>query len=160
MPDDVLDRIDFEILDHLQNDARLSNKELAARVALAPSSCLQRVRRLRETGVIQGYHAQVNPEALGIGLQAMVAVRLGQHSAAGVDGFFATISAHPAVVALYYLSGATDFLVHVAVKSVEDLRRLVADTISSRAGVVHVETSLVFEHARTPVLPRYIDPPA
>lgn len=160
MPDDALDRIDFEILTHVQNDARLSNKELAARVGLAPSSCLQRVRRLRELGVIQGFHAQVDPKALGIGLQAMVAVRLGQHSTALVDGFFAEISAHPAVVALYYLAGATDFLVHVAVKSAEDLRRLVGDTISSRAGVVHVETSLVFDHARSPVLPRYTEPAA
>lgn len=158
MPDDALDRIDFEILGHLQNDARLSNKELAARIGLAPSSCLQRVRRLQDRGVIRGFHAQVDPKALGIGLQAMVAVRLGQHSAALVDGFFAEISAHPAVLALYYLAGATDFLVHVAVQSPEDLRRLVADTISSRAGVVHVETSLVFDHARSPVLPRYTEP--
>lgn len=158
MAHDALDRIDFEILRHLQNDARLSNKELAARVGLAPSTCLERVRRLQSERVIEGYHAQIDPAALGIGLEAMVAVRLGQHSTALVDGFFAEISAHPAVVALYYLAGATDFLVHVAVRSVEDLRRLVGDTISSRAGVVHVETSLVFRHARSPVLPRYVEP--
>lgn len=153
-----LDRIDFEILNALQNDARVSNKELAARIGLAPSSCLQRVRRLHELGVLRGFHAEVDPAALGIGLQAMVAVRLGQHSAALVDGFFADIAKHRAVVALYYLAGATDFLVHVAVRNPEELRQLVVDTISARPGVVHVETSLVFDHARSPVLPRYVEP--
>ena len=71
MSDEHLDRIDFEILAQLQNDARLSNKELAARVHLAPSSCLERVRRLRRLGAITGFHATVDPEVLGIALQAM-----------------------------------------------------------------------------------------
>src|SRR5688572_19722987 len=158
MAEPGLDRIDFEILTALQNDARLSNKELAARIGLAPSSCLQRVRRLRELGIVRGFHADVDPKALGIGLQAMVAVRMGQHSAALVDGFFHELSAHPAVIAIYYLAGATDFLVHVAVKSSEDLRALVVEHISTRAGVVHLETSLVFDYARSSILPRYATP--
>ena len=68
-----LDRTDCEILAELQKNARLSNKELAARIGLAPSSCLERVRRLASAGVLRGYHAQVDPGALGIGLEAMVA---------------------------------------------------------------------------------------
>ena len=63
-----LDRTDFEIIDALQNDARLSNKELAARIQLAPSSCLVRVRALANAGVLTGYHAEVSPAAMGIGL--------------------------------------------------------------------------------------------
>jgi DNA-binding Lrp family transcriptional regulator len=71
----ALDRIDFAILAALQNDGRLTNKELAGRVGLAPSSCLERVRRLREAGTLRGSHAEVDPAVLGIGLQALLAVR-------------------------------------------------------------------------------------
>jgi DNA-binding Lrp family transcriptional regulator len=81
-----IDRIDGRILDELQKNARLSNKELAGRVGLAPSSCLERVRRLRRDGVPRGFHAEVDPGALGIGLQALIAVRLARHSRDLVPG--------------------------------------------------------------------------
>ena len=74
------DRIDDAILRALQNNARISNKELAAEVGLAPSSCLERVRRLTDRGVVKGYQAKVDPVALGVGLQAFVAVQLAKHS--------------------------------------------------------------------------------
>ena len=69
-----MDRIDREILAHLQHDARISNKELAAKVGLAPSSCLARVRRLQRSGAILGYHAEVDPRVYGVTLEALVAV--------------------------------------------------------------------------------------
>ena len=138
----ALDRIDFELIDLLQKDARRSNKELAAAVGLAPSSCLERVRRLQARGVLLGFHARVDPAALGITLQAMIAVRLGEHSVGRVDAFMAEVAAHPAVVGVYYLSGATDFLVHVVAVDVDDLRRLAVTTISARPEVAHVETEL------------------
>ena len=75
-----MDGIDFGILHELQNNARLSNKELAAKVKLAPSSCLERTRRLSAQGVLRGFHADVDPAALGVGLQAMIHVRLARHS--------------------------------------------------------------------------------
>ena len=71
-----LDRIDIELIRLLRKHARLSNKDLAEAVGVAPSTALERVRRLRETGVIRGFHAEFDPQALGIDLQAMVAVRL------------------------------------------------------------------------------------
>ena len=71
-----MDRIDDAILASLQKDGRISNKELAAAVGLAPSSCLERMRRLQERGVITGFRADVDPKAVGIGLQAFVFVRL------------------------------------------------------------------------------------
>jgi DNA-binding Lrp family transcriptional regulator len=155
--DTHLDRIDFEILGQLQNDARLSNKELAARVHLAPSSCLERVRRLFRIGAITGTHAAVEPRVLGIEMQAMVAVRLQVHAADLSTKFFDEVSAHRAVIAVYYVAGAIDFQVHVAVRDTEALRRLVGEFISARPGVAHVETSLIFDYRRTPVLPRYTD---
>lgn len=160
----TLDRIDFDLIALLQKDARRSNKELAAAVGLAASSCLERVRRLQAHGVILGFHARVDPAALGIALQAMIAVRLGEHSGRRADAFMAEVSAHPAVLAVYYLSGATDFLVHVVASGTEDLRRLAVDVISARPEVAHVETSLIFALRRSAVLPALVldplrDPP-
>lgn len=151
----ALDRTDFAILEELQNDARLSNKELAVRVHLAPSSCLERVRRLREEGVLRGFHAEVDPAALGIGLQAMVSVQMSQHGKRAVQGFLEGVEGQPEALAVYYLAGATDFLVHVAVRDVDHLRAFVTDQVSARDGVQHVETHIVFEHRRRRALPTW-----
>jgi DNA-binding Lrp family transcriptional regulator len=150
-----LDRTDFAILSALQNDARLSNKELAAKVRLAPSSCLERVRRLREQGVLLGSHARVDPRALGVELQAMIAVRLGQHAPELVATFRDAMLRRPETVAVYYLAGATDFLVHVAVRDTDHLREVAAVVVDAVEGVRHVETSLIFEHQARPGLPCY-----
>ena len=95
-----LDRTDFLILDTLQKDATLSNKELARRVGLAPSSCLQRVRKLRAAGVLMGIHADVAPWAMGIQIQALIKVRLNQHTEKQVLAFRNGLPSHPEVVTL------------------------------------------------------------
>ena len=76
----ALDRIDFAILDALQSDARISNKDLAERVGLAPSSCLERVRKLRADQTIRSFSVEIDQGALGIGLQAMITVQLNQNA--------------------------------------------------------------------------------
>lgn len=151
-----LDRTDHEILRELANDARISNKELAARVRLAPSTCLERVRRLKEAGVLSGFHAEIDPAALGIGLQAMIAVRLRQHSRANFDALRAHFLSLPEVVSLFHVGGSEDFLVHVAVRDTERLRALAWESFTARPEVAHIETSLIFEHARSRVLPRFL----
>lgn len=154
----TLDRIDARILAELQNNARLSNKELAARIGLAPSTCLERVRRLFDSGVLRGAHAEVDPDALGIRLQAMIGVRLRQHSREEVLAFRGEMMALREVVAVYYLAGATDFLVHVAVRDAAQLRDFALDAITARPEVARVETSLLFEYARAAQLPDYASP--
>ena len=119
-----LDSTDRAILAALQKDAGLSNKELARKIRLAPSSCLQRVRRLREAGVLRGLHADVSPEALGIGLQAIVAVRLAHHLEKDVEAFRSQLRSRREIVNAYYVSGCVDFLVHVVVRDVAHLRTL------------------------------------
>jgi DNA-binding Lrp family transcriptional regulator len=141
-----LDRIDFGLLEALLENARLTNKELAARVGLAPSTCLERVRRLRRLGVIRGYHADVDPGALGVGLQAIVAVRLHQHARELFTSFRDHLIQRPEVVSLYHVGGSADFLVHVAVRDTDHLRDFAFDELTSRPEVTHIETSLVFEH--------------
>jgi len=150
-----LSRTDLEILAALQNDARLSNKELAARVGLAPSSCLERVRRLREEGVLLGFRARVEPRALGITIQALVFVRLARHAREQVKSFRKhALSLHEAI-GLYHVAGQHDFLVHVGVRDANHLRDLALDAFTSRPEVARIETHLIFEHvpkAQMPVL--------
>ena len=109
-----LDRIDIQLIRLLRKHARLSNKDLAEAVGVAPSTALERVRRLRETGVIQGFHAEFDPQALGIDLQAMVAVRLARHSRELLDGFREHLLQLPEVLAFYHVAGANDFQVQKA----------------------------------------------
>ena len=151
----VLDRIDFEILTALQNDGRLSNKELASKVELAPSSCLERVRRLRSSGALRGCHADVDPAVLGIGLEALISVRIRRHSHSLLAKFRAQIEALPETASVYHLGGANDFLIHVVVRDAAHLRDLVVDSFTTRAEVEHMETALVFSHTANRVLPNY-----
>lgn len=143
-----LDRIDRQILAYLQNNARLSNKELAARVGLAPSSCLTRVRRLERSGALRGYHADVDARALGVTLEALVTVRLEKHVRSEIAGFERHLSGLLEARSWYHLAGANDYLVHVAVRDAEHLREFVLQAFSTRAEVAHMETALIFSHHR------------
>lgn len=141
---DALDRIDRAIVGLLQQNARLSNKQLAARVGLAESSTLVRVRQLEARGVLRGYHAEVAPWALGIGLQAFIAVRLARHSRDVVERFQAHCDSLPEVLATFHIAGSDDFLVQVGVADSDMLRELLLRSISTRPEVTHVETHLIF----------------
>ncbi|MBD8526194.1 Lrp/AsnC family transcriptional regulator [Pseudomarimonas arenosa] len=151
-----LDRIDFELLRLLRKNARMANKELAERVGVAPSTALERIRRLREARVIQGYHADIQPKALGITLQAIVAIRLTQHTRALVDSFREHLLQLSEVLAFYHLAGADDFQVHVAVQDADHLRDFALSAFAQRPEVAHIETRLIFEYRRGDELPIYV----
>lgn len=150
-----LDRTDFAILRLLRKNARIPNKDLAERVGVAPSTALERVRRLREAGVLLGYHAEIAPAAVGIGLQAMVAVRLARHSRTQVEAMHQHLVALPEVLCLYHVGGADDFLVHVGVRDSDHLRDFALSALTSREEVAHIETHLIFAFQRAPELPVY-----
>ena len=150
-----LDRTDFALIRLLRNNARTPNKELAEQVGIAASTALQRVRHLQASGAILGYHAEVAPAAVGIGLQAMVAARLTRHSRALVESFHDHLLALPEVLSLYHLAGADDFLVHVGVRDSDHLRDFALSAFTDRPEVAHIETRLIFEYRRNPELPVY-----
>ena len=131
----------------LARDARLPNNVLAELAGVAPSTCLGRVRALRERGVIRGYHADVDQAALGRSLQAMIAVRLQSTARGRIRAFVAEVARLPEVLNVYFLGGKDDFLLHVATASSEDLRDFV-EILSLNADVAYTETSLIFEHVR------------
>ena len=150
-PKDVrpaLDDVDRRILAVLARDARTPNNALADAAGIAPSTCLARVRALRESGVIRGYHADIDPAALGRPLQAMIAVRLQAHARGHIGQFVAEVAELPEVINVFFLGGADDFLVHIAATGTEDLRNFVVVNLSGNPDVALTETNLIFEHVQ------------
>lgn len=143
-----LDDIDRRIVAELAADARMPNNALAERVGIAASTCLGRVRSLRERGVIRGFHADVDPAAIGRPIQAMIAVRMQSHARSHLTEFTNAVSALPEVLNVFFLAGADDFLVHVAARSTENLRNFVVVNLSGNPDVALTETNLIFEHIR------------
>lgn len=145
---DAVDDVDRRLLRALAADARMPNNALAEHAGIAPSTCLGRVRSLRERGVIRGYHADVDPAALGRPIQAMIAVRLQSHARGHIPEFMAKIAELPEVLNVFFLGGADDFHVHIAATSTENLRDFVVVNLSGNPDVALTETNLIFEHVR------------
>jgi DNA-binding Lrp family transcriptional regulator len=152
-PNRNLDRIDIEIIGLLQKDARISNKSLAEKVGLAPSTCLIRVQSLITSGVFRGFHAELEPQRVGTRLQAIISIRLTKHTRHLLDAFRDHVLTLPEVVQLYHVAGPVDFKVHVWVRDAEHLRDLTMGSFTSRDEVEHIETELIFEHARAAAVP-------
>jgi len=145
----TLDATDRRILQLLTDDARIPNNALAEQVGVAPSTCLMRVRRLQETGVIRGFHAELSPLAIGRPLQAIVVVRLQGHARNRIGEFGGWLAGLPGVLNVFFLAGADDFQVHVAAESPDALRDFVVRNLSASRDVAMTETHLIFEHIRT-----------
>lgn len=143
-----LDEVDRRLLTLLHADARMSNSALADAVGIAPSTCHGRVRRLQDLGVIRGFHAEIDPAAIGLPLQAMVAVSLQSGARGKIRTFVQQIRRKPQVIDVYFLAGADDFLIHVAARDTDDLRSFVVDNLNADSDVAGTQTSLIFEHLR------------
>jgi len=138
-----LDRTDLRILVVLQGEGRITNAELAERVSLSPSACLRRLQRLESEGVLTGYTAQVDPQAVGLGLQAFVRVQLSKHESAAVERFVELVNGWDEVVACYALTGDMDYLMHVYVADLQDFSRFLLDRLLNATGVADVNSSFV-----------------
>lgn len=150
----VVDDIDSAIVRELQANARQTNRELARAVGVAPSTCLERVRLLRDRGVITGYHADVSLTALGREVQALLHVQVRPLNREVIEGFKSYASGLPEVLSVFVLAGGDDFLVHVAVPSVEGLHAFLMDRFSARREIVGFRSSVIYQHHRN----RVIDP--
>jgi DNA-binding Lrp family transcriptional regulator len=149
-----LDAVDRQLLALLTANGRLANNALANRLGIAPSTCSARIRRLQDTGVIRGYHAEVDLGAVGRPLQAMVAVRLQAGARGHIAQFQRYLAGLPDVLNVYFLAGEDDFHVHVAVSDPDTLRAFVVDHLSAASEVALTQTSLIFEHVEANPLAR------
>ncbi|MBN9186004.1 Lrp/AsnC family transcriptional regulator [Microbacterium sp.] len=147
-----LDGIDAELVRLLARDGRTTNAELAAAVSVAPSTAHVRVRSLVERGVITGFHAAVDQTAIGRGLQAMVGVTLRPGSRQeSISEFADEVRRLPQVVQLFFVGGADDFLIHIAVPGSSELREFVVEHLSAQRSVASTRTSVIFDYHRNVV---------
>ncbi|MCT9079313.1 Lrp/AsnC family transcriptional regulator [Streptomyces fulvoviolaceus] len=147
-----MDELDTAILRHLQEDARQSNRAIAEKVGIAPSTCLERIRLLRQRGVIRGYHAQVDLPALGRRVQAMVSVQVRPLNRDVVAGFERSVSQLPEVLSVYTMAGSDDFLVHVTAQDIEHLHAFLLERFTNRREILGFRTSMIFQHLTNPIL--------
>jgi len=145
---DGVDALDRRILIELQQDGSLTNARLAQALGLSQSAMSERVRRLEQDGHITGYRALVNPASLGLGLQAFVAAVLNHHSTESIESFESGLVALKDVRACYHVAGRFDYLLHVAVRDLEHLGRLIKYDIAAIPGVDKVETMLVYSEVK------------
>jgi len=147
-----LDAVDWSLVGELQNDARITNRDLAAAVHVSPSTSLERVRALRATGVIRGYHADIDLAALGRPVQALTEVTIRPPTRENIEAFRNWAAELPEVIGVFVVSGANDFRLHIAVPDTNALYAFVIDRLTERPEVADVNTSVVYEHIRRTVL--------
>lgn len=138
-----LDRIDRKILTQLQAEGRLTNQALSDRVALSPSACLARVKRLEEAGIIQGYHARLDPFSLEVGLVLFAEVTLKAHGTDDLARFDAAIEAIPQIVEASHVSGAYDYLLKVVVEDMAEWTRIGERLTGAQVGADRINTHVL-----------------
>lgn len=143
-----LDRTDRSILALLSKNARISNKQLAVAVELSPSSVHERTRRLLESGIVAGTHADVNLDQLGLSLRALLFIQMSEHEKTNLDRFIENVLLMPEVRAAWMISGRFDAVVELATADTTHLHRVVVEKFSSREEVHRIETSIIFDGAR------------
>ena len=148
----MIDEMDRRILSLLQQDARLPNAEIARRVGMAPSATLERLRKLEERGVIQGYECRVDARKLGLGLTAFIFVRTGD---TGDHETGERLKQHPNVLEVHHVAGEDCYLVKIRVADTEELGRMLRTDFKSISTVQSTRTTIVLgtlkESARIPI---------
>jgi Lrp/AsnC family leucine-responsive transcriptional regulator len=155
-----LDQIDYNILRHLQDDARITNADLAEKVGLSPTPCLRRLRRLEADGVIKGYHAELNREALGMTVTVIILVKLEREDETTLRAFEAAIRKRPEVMECYLVTGKFDYFIRVVIPSLSAYEVFLSETILRMPKVATVESSFTLrEVERKTAIPLPAPPP-
>jgi Lrp/AsnC family transcriptional regulator, leucine-responsive regulatory protein len=137
----VPDRVDRAIVSRLQRDGRMANVDLAEAVALSPSACLRRVKALEASGIIAGYHADVSRTRAGLGLTVFIGLKVEGHSQQTSTRVEQALTAIPAVVACYLVSGSDDFLVEAVVPDLAGYEQLLLTQILTIPSIVEARST-------------------
>ena len=143
-----LDAIDRKILENLQVAGRMSNVELAAAIHLSAPQCFRRVRALEERGVIRGYHASVQPEALGLGVIAYVSLNIVGNAFGQVREIEAQLRDFPQVLECHIVSGDCDYLLKVVAQDLKSLSHFLTDRLMQVPGVANVRSMICLEEIK------------
>ncbi len=154
-----LDKIDRQILHDLQADGRMTNVDLAHRAGISAPPCLRRVRALEEAGFIRGYHALVNPEALGFGVTVFAQVGLSSQAEPDLTAFESLVTSWPEVREAHMLAGETDFLLKVVAADWDSYQRFLTTKLTAAPNVAHVKSALAIRASKfQPGVPIEPDP--
>jgi DNA-binding Lrp family transcriptional regulator len=152
-----MDTIDRQIIAELQRDGRLSNVELADRVGLTPAPCLRRVKRLESEGVILGYTARIDPNALGRGFEVLLNVDLTRKDRATFEAFEAAVAALDEVIEIRRMFGLPDYLLRVSTASIESYEAFVSGRLGDVPGVDKLDSHITMKLIKSP--DHHIEPP-
>ena len=139
----TFDKLDKQLLDLLQEDSSISNKDLADKVGLSPSACLSRIKRLKEIGVIKKYAAIIDEKMLGYEVIAFTFITLSPHNRDITNAFLSKIKDTPQILECYNISGSWDYLIKIIAHDLADCRDFLIDTLLTFPGVNKIETSMV-----------------
>lgn len=148
-----MDRTDRKILSVLQANARASLQEISQVVGLSTSPCWERIRKMEQSGVIEGYTVRLNAQALGLNDTVLVQVTLDSHSDNTLEKFGETLAAIPEVIEAYLVSGDYDYLLRVAVQDTRDYERLLRERLYKIKGIRHSKSSFVLRTLKKADLP-------
>jgi len=148
-----MDALDRKILKALQQDARASLQQIGQAVGLSTSPCWERIRKLEQSGVIEGYTLRLNAQALGLNDTVLVQVTLDSHSDNTLEKFGETLAAIPEVIEAYLVSGEYDYLLRVAVKDTRDYERLLRERLYKIKGIRQSKSSFVLRTLKKADLP-------
>ncbi|AVM76081.1 Lrp/AsnC family transcriptional regulator [Magnetospirillum gryphiswaldense] len=143
-----LDRIDRRILADLQADGRMTNVELARRAGISAPPCLRRVRALEEAGYIKGYHAEIEPHALGFNVTVFAHVGLNSQAEADLRAFEDLVLGWPEVRECHMLAGETDFLLKIVAHDWDDYQRFLTTRLTAAPNISHVKSSLAIRNSK------------
>ena len=145
MPNNTLDRTDYRILHHLQNNARMTNTELADAVGLSPSPCLRRVKALETNGVLKLYAAIVDPKSVGLPISVFINVSLNKQEQQGLKDFERTVSEYKEVMECYLMTGSSDYLLRVVVPDLESYERFLTNKLTRIIGIANIQSSFALK---------------
>ncbi|ASK87779.1 Lrp/AsnC family transcriptional regulator [Sphingorhabdus sp. SMR4y] len=148
MADTNLDEIDLKILQRLQDDGRITNVELANSVGLTAPPCLRRMRALEDEGVINSYHAAIDPAKMGYTITVFAMVSLKSQAEADLQAFEEHVQQLPEVRECYMLNGEIDFILKVVAKDLQQFQSFLTSQLTSAANVASVKTSLTIRSAK------------
>ncbi len=148
MPSEPLDVTDWKILGRLQDNARISNVDLARAVNLSPSPCLNRVRTLEGSGIINRYVTLLDPLKLGLTVSVFIQVSLEKQVRNALDAFENSVATRDEVMECYLMTGDADYLLRVVVPDVQSLERFIVDYLAKIPGVASIKSSFALKQVK------------
>jgi Lrp/AsnC family transcriptional regulator, leucine-responsive regulatory protein len=149
-----LDKIDLKILKILQANSKITNLDLSKKIGLSPAPTLERVKKLESSGIIKSYHAQVNPQIIGLSVKTFVLVSLAWQKENALENFIAKVNEIDEIVECYIITGEADFLMHLVCKDIPTYEQLLFKTLSKIEEIERLKTLMTLSTVKdSKVLP-------